>query len=75
MLLIRMELEDVLLGIIIGGLIAIPLFYLLSRPPLRISTFTSVPKTVYKNTEEWEIIKNRSGRTTGVRVKRTAIES
>ena len=71
-----MELEDLLLGIIIGGIIAIPIFYLLTRPPPpRITTFTSVPKITYKNTEEWEIIKNRSGRTTGVRVKRTASES
>ncbi len=70
-----MELEDVLIGIIIGGLIAIPLFYLLSRPPPRITTFASVPKITYKNTEEWEIIKNMSGRTTGVRVKRTSSES
>lgn len=70
-----MELEDVILGIIIGGLIAIPLFWLLTRPPPRITTFASVPKTVYNNSEEWQIIKDRSGRTTGVRVKRTASES
>ena len=71
-----MELEDVLIGIIIGGLIAIPLFILLSRPPPRISTFASVPKTTYKNNEEWSIIKDsKTGRTTGVRVKRTATES
>ncbi len=70
-----MELEDVLIGIIIGGIIAIPIFYLLTTSPPRITTFTSVPKITYKNTEEWEIIKNRSGRTTGVRVKRTASES
>ncbi len=68
-----MELEDVIIGIIIGGLIAIPFYILLTRPPPpRITTFTSVPKTTYKNNEEWEIIKNRSGRTTGVRVKRTS---
>ncbi len=70
-----MDFEDVILGIIIGGIIAIPIFYLLTRPPPRITTFTFVPKITYKNTEEWEIIKNRSGRTTGVRVKRTSSES
>ena len=70
-----MDLEDVLLGVIIGGLIVIPLFFILSKPPPRITTFASVPKTTYNNTEEWSIIKNRSGRTTGVRVKRTAVES
>ena len=71
-----MELEDVLIGIIIGGIIAIPLFYLLTRPPpSRIATMASVPKTTYRNIEEWEIVKNMSGRTTGVRVKRTASES
>ena len=70
-----MEFEDVLLGVLIGGLIAIPLFFILSKPPPRITTFASVPRTTYKNTEEWEIVKDRNGRTTGVRVKRTASES
>ena len=71
-----MDLEDVLLGVIIGGLIAIPLFYFLSQPPpRRIFTATSRTKT-YMNDEEWEIVKDsKTGRTTGVRVKRTAVES
>ena len=49
-----------------------------SLPPLpgTIAPKTSKPKMTYTNVEEWEIIKDpKTGRTTGVRVKRTAEES
>ncbi len=73
-----MKYDGVILGAIIGIIVAGSLFLLLSRIPIqspRLFTASPRPKTTYKNTEEWEIIKNRSGRTTGVRVKRTASES
>ena len=73
-----MKYEGVILGAIIGILVVGSLYLLLSKTPLqspRLFTASPRPKTTYSNTEEWEIMKNRAGRTTGVRVKRTAVES
>ena len=70
---------DLFTGLILGIFLAIPLFLILSQPaPItqRRFTTTRAPIKVYENVEEWEVIKNReTGRTEGVRVKRTAKEA
>ncbi len=59
-----------LAGVILGGIV-VGLF--LSRPNPSYSycaTPRASPMKVYTNIEEWEIVKDARGRTTGVRVKR-----
>ena len=74
-----MDIEDGFLGFIIGVIIAIPLFLIISKPPPEPQVQFSTPQnqaTYYENNEEWEIIKDpETGRTQGVRVKRTAKEA
>jgi hypothetical protein len=74
-----MDAEDIILGLLIGIVLAVPIALLFSKPlPTQtIHVGATKPITVvYENMEEWEIIKDReTGRTTGVRVKRTAKET
>ena len=74
-----MDKGDLLTGLILGIFLAIPLFLILSKPaPTTQTRYTTTlkPTVYYENDEEWEIIKNReTGRTEGVRVKRTAKEA
>jgi len=65
------------LGLILGIFLAIPIFLFLSKPlpptQTRLTTAKTPMKTYYQNVEEWEIIRNvKTGRTEGVRVKRTS---
>jgi len=64
-----------LVGAVIGG-IAIGLFF--SQPSYgysAIATPKPPPKTVYTNTEEWEVIRNSTGSIDGIRIKRKAEET
>ena len=74
-----MDVEDILLGLIIGIVLAVPISLLLFKSPTTQTTYfvPEKPKTiVYENLEEWEVIKDpETGRTKGVRVKRNAKES
>ncbi len=74
-----MDSDNLILGIVLGLFIALPLFYILFKPsPTSARLLTAqAPKIIYyTNVEEWEIIKNKkTGRTEGVRVKRTAKEA
>ena len=74
-----MDSEDILLGLLIGVILAVPIALLFTKPLPTQTTYIEAPKqrtTLYENLEEWEIIKDReTGRTKGVRVKRTAKET
>ena len=65
-----MERSDLITGLILGIILAIPIFLYLSKPaPITQTRYTTTNPVV----EEWEVIKNReTGRTEGVRIKRTA---
>lgn len=68
-----MDTEDILLGLLIGVIIAIPLALFLSKSPTTAPLKFTANKVYYENKEEWEIIKDpETGRTKGVSVKRTA---
>ena len=68
-----MDSEDLILGILIGIFLAVPISLYLTKNQ------TTIPlqhtKTFYENTEEWEIIRDKNGRTQGVRIIRKAKET
>jgi len=69
--------DDIFIGLILGIFLAIPIFLFLSKPlpstQTRLTTAQTSTKTYYENLEEWEVVRNvKTGRTEGVRVKRTA---
>ena len=71
-----MERGDFIVSVILGGFLVLTLGLLLTSPMQNTVLHTrNIPKTYYENTEEWEILKNEKGRTTGVRVKRIAKQS
>lgn len=62
--------ELLLLGIAIGVPLGVVIIYVANRPVASSATL-AVPRT-YSNLEEWEIVRDKDGRTKGVRVKRDA---
>ena len=61
---------DLFTGLLLGIILAIPLFLILSKPaPITQRRYTTTQAPVI--VEEWEVIKNReTGRTEGVRIRR-----
>ena len=68
-----MDSEDLILGILIGLFLAVPITLYLTKNQTTMPI--QQPKTYYENTEEWEIIRDKNGRTQGVRVIRKAKEA
>ena len=68
-----MDSEDLILGILIGLFLAVPITLYLTRNHTTIPI--QQPKTIYENTEEWKIIRDKNGRTQGVEVIRKAKEA
>lgn len=65
--------SGIVVGIILGLTIGIPAGWFAAQLLLHSSEAGHTTKQ-YSNVEEWEIVKDESGRTRGIRVHRTAKE-